>query len=64
MMISLLFNVYMDCVVQHVYARVLGKWLELLPANGGRFDINHLLFTDARALVAALRGVVQTGVSW
>ena len=38
-----LFNVYMDRVVREVNVRVLGKWLELLSANGGRFKINQLL---------------------
>ena len=33
--------------------RVLGKGLELLSANGGRFEINQLLFADDTALVAA-----------
>ena len=32
--------------------RVLGKRLELLSANGGRFEINQLLFADDTALVA------------
>ena len=32
--------------------RVLGKGLELLSANGGRFEINQLLFADGTALVA------------
>ena len=32
--------------------RVLGKGLELFNANGGRFEINHLLFTGDTALVA------------
>ena len=32
--------------------RVLGKGLELLKANGGRFEINQLLFADDAALVA------------
>ena len=31
---------------------VLGKGLELLRANGGRFEINQLLFADDTALVA------------
>ena len=47
-----LFNVYMDSVLRKVYARVLGKGLELLSANGGRFEMNKLLFTDDTALVA------------
>ena len=47
-----LFNVYMDGVVRDVNVRVLGKGLELLNANGGRFEINQLLFADGTALVA------------
>ena len=47
-----LFNVYMDGVVREVNVRVLGKWLELLSANGSRFEINHLLFEDDTALLA------------
>ena len=42
----------MDGVVREVNVRVLGKWLELLSANGGRFEINQLLFADDTALVA------------
>ena len=33
-------------------ARVLGKGLELLSVNGGRFEIDQLLFADDTALVA------------
>ena len=33
-------------------ARVLGKGLELQRANGGRFEIDQLLFADDTALVA------------
>ena len=47
-----LFNVYMDGVVREVNARVLGKGLELLSVNDGRFEINQLLFADDTALVA------------
>ena len=32
--------------------RVVGKGLELLSANGSRFQINQLLFADDTALVA------------
>ena len=32
--------------------RVLGKGLELLSVNGGRFEKNQLLFADDTALVA------------
>ena len=31
---------------------MLGKGQELLSANGGRFEINQLLFADDTALVA------------
>ena len=47
-----LFIVYMDGVVREVNVRVLGKWLELLSANVGRFEINELLFADDTALAA------------
>ena len=43
--------------------RVLGKGLELLSANGGRFEINQQVFADDTALVAdseeKLGGVVS-----
>ena len=52
MMTSWLFNVYMDLVVRKVNARLLWKVLELLPAYGGRLEINQLLFSDDTALVA------------
>ena len=47
-----LFNVYMDGVVREVNVTVFGNGLELLSANGGRFEINQLLFADDTALVA------------
>ena len=47
-----LFNAYKDGVVREVNVGVLGKGLELLSANGGRFEINQLLFADDTALVA------------
>ena len=31
---------------------VLGKGMELLSVNGCRFEINQLLFTDDKSLVA------------
>ena len=49
---SWLFNVYMDGVVRKVNARVLGKRLELLSVNGGRFEINQLLFAGDTALLS------------
>ena len=45
-------NVHMDGVVREVNVRMLGKGLELLSVNGGRFEINQLLFADDAALVA------------
>ena len=36
----------------NVNVRALGKGLELLSANGDRFEINQLLFADDTALVA------------
>ena len=56
-----LFNVYMDSVVQEVNVRVLGKGLELLGVNGGRFEISQLLFADDTALVLTQR---RSCVDW
>ena len=42
----------MDGVVLEVNVRVLGKRLELRSANGGRFEVNQLLFADDTAPVA------------
>ena len=47
-----LFNVYMDGVVREVNVSVLGKGLEMLSTNGGRFEVNQLLFAGDTALVA------------
>ena len=47
-----MFDVYMDGVIREVNVRVLGKELELLNVNGGRFEINQLLFADDTGLVA------------
>ena len=38
--------------MREVNARLLGKGLELLSVNGGRFEINQLLFADDKALMA------------
>ena len=48
----LLFNGYVYGVVREVNVRVLGKWVELLCVNGGRFEINQQLFADDTAVVA------------
>ena len=47
--ISLL-NVYMAGVVRDLDTMVLGRGVEQLHANGGRFEIKPLLFTDGTAL--------------
>ena len=47
-----MFNVYVDGVAREVNDRVLGKGLELLSANGGRFEINQIFFAYDAALVA------------
>ena len=39
-------------VLREVNDKVLGKRLELLSGNGGRFEINQLLFADDAALMA------------
>ena len=51
-----LFIVYVDGVVREVNVRVLGKGRELLSANGGRLEINHLLFAHDTPLVADSEG--------
>ena len=47
-----LLNLYMDGMVREVNARLLGKGLDLLRANGGRFERNQPSFVDDTALVA------------
>ena len=47
-----LFNVYVDCLIREVNVRVLEKGLELLSTNGGKFEINQLLFAVDTELVA------------
>ena len=42
--------IYMDGVVREVTVKVLRKWLELLCANGGRFEMDQLLIADDAAL--------------
>ena len=42
----------MDGVVRELNFRVLGRGLELLSANSGRFEINQLLFAEDTTLVA------------
>ena len=47
-----LFNEYMDGMVREVNAMVLGKGLELLNVNCGRYEVTLQLFADDTALVA------------
>ena len=47
-----MYIIYMDGVVRMMNARVLGKGLELLSVNGGRFEIKQLFFADDTALLA------------
>ena len=47
-----MFNVYMDGVIGEVNVSVLGKRLELLSGNGGRFERNQLLFADDTSVAA------------
>ena len=42
----------MDGAVREVNVRVLEKGLELQSANGGRFEINQLLFADGLQITA------------
>ena len=56
-MFPCLFIVYMGDVVRQANARVLGKGLELPSVNGGRFEINQLLFADDTALLTLQRSI-------
>ncbi len=53
-----LFNVYMDGVVREVYARMLGRGLNLVSADGREWNLSQLLFADdtPHALVADSEG--------
>ena len=42
--------IYMDGVVREVNVKVLRKWLKLLSANDGRFEMDQLLIADEAAL--------------
>ena len=44
--------IWMGWFEKGLSVRVLGKGLELLNANGGRFEISQLLFADDTAVVA------------
>ncbi|WP_435331133.1 reverse transcriptase domain-containing protein, partial [Klebsiella pneumoniae] len=47
-----LFDIFMDGVVREVDARMLGRGLRLVNADGGEWSLNQLLFADDIALVA------------
>ncbi len=57
--VALLFNVYMDGVVREVNARMLGRGLILVYADGREWNLNQLLFADDTALVADLKGKLR-----
>ena len=50
----------MDGVVEEVNARVLVKGQELLSVNGGRFEINRLLFADdtTKVVISATKATI------
>ena len=47
-----MYIIYKDSVIRYMNVRVLGKGLELLSENCGKFEINQLLFADDTAQVA------------
>ncbi len=47
-----LFNVYMDGAVREVHARMLGRTLSLVNADGREWNPSQLLFADDTTLVA------------
>ena len=44
-----LFNLYIDGVVREVNARALGRGLRLVDGNDNEWELNQLLFAEARA---------------
>ena len=60
---SCLIYIYEWCG-SRVNVRVLGKGLEPLSANGGRFEINQLLFADDTAPVAHSEELCRPLISW
>ncbi len=55
-MSPLLFNVYMDGVAREHNARMLGRGLSLVNADGRKWNLNQQLFADDAALVADSEG--------
>ncbi len=47
-----LFNLYMDGVVRELHARMLGRGLSFVNADGREWSPSQLLFADDTALVA------------
>ena len=50
--------------MHNISSFLLGTGLELLSANGGRFEINQLLFADDTALVADWLTQRRSCVDW
>ena len=51
-MLSWLFNLYIDGVVREVNARVLGRRLKLVDGDDSEWELNQLQFADDTAVVA------------
>ncbi len=54
-----LFNVYMDGVVREVNARMLGRGLSLVNADGRERKLSQLLFADDTTFVADSEGTLR-----
>ncbi len=46
------FDIYIDCVVREVNARMLGRDLSLMSDDGSECNVNRLLFPHDTTLVA------------
>ncbi len=61
-MLPWLFNVYMDGVVREVNARMLGRRLSPVNADGRELYLIELMFAVDTALVADSVGLFETAV--
>ena len=53
-----LFNLYIDVIVREVNARVFGRGLKLIEANGNKWEMNQLLFAYDTVVLADSEKVV------